>query len=359
MATPGNTPPPFGTAEWYSTSTGPLHQMMSPDQYSGDSVGSGLEFAFGTAFPEAVGGYPFAYNFTGLGSNGGNFLERIGIASTEKSDRVLGTNYFLPKTNSNGTLMKCAANSSGGCAGKQVHTYIQGYPSKPMGSLPGFVDLLTHFNPGMVSDAIYDAVTHTEPTCAPVTLPVGSALNQCTDTRYSSPGTQLGYRPDVTSASAAADVHAACVAKCASVPSTNVDNCNRECERFWWEGTFCVPTEKSSVAITANKCGREASGTRTMTYKVPYGKTTATGGGSEASMTYSAATQQQSLQNISQNGVKKESFTPVTPPTRPPTLHPASCHQPLAVSVHLSVLVAVLLLAVVVVLVARCCASSS
>lgn len=298
MPDASNAPPSFGSVQYWTSVDSPLKQIASPNQWNGSSMLDGIGFAMGTAVPQATGGYMFAYNFTGLGSNTGDFLSKMGIASTTDSDRVLGSNFFLPMKNSDGGPMTCAETSTGGCGGKQVHTYIQGYPSKPMGALPGVVDAITHLNPGMFLDAMYDAFTDTSPRCERITLPVGSALNQCTSTTYSHASTDLGYRPDVSGPAEAANVYNACKNGCSDVAMDDADNCIRQCGQFWWTETQCVPQTKDKTTIDTNHCGRGNGAQSEVGYDIPSGGLKATGGGAKASMTYSSEAQKTRMSGI-------------------------------------------------------------
>lgn len=281
-----NTPPEFGTAEWYQANTSPLKQMMSPVRYNGDSAMGGLSYSLGTGLP-LLSGYMFAYPLSGVGSNSGNWFEKAGIASTENSDRVLGTNYFLPMNDVNGKRMTCSSDSPAPCANKPVFTYMQLYPSEPMGILPAVVDGLTHMNPGMFLDAMYDAWTDHAPTCEYKKLPVGSGLNQCIG--------NAGYQPAITADPASAPaIYKACMDAC-SPPSDDTQlhpNCYRACEQIWWEEGQCVPTTSSTVNLTTNQCSRGSPSVDKRIYKMPYGGIKAKGGGSSKSMTYGSVTDQ-------------------------------------------------------------------
>ena len=151
----------FGKFKWLHKKSGPLKQMMSPIRFQGgNDSGKGVDYFLGTAIPNTIG-YPIAYSFTGLGSNQGGWFSKMGVASTKESDRVLGANYFLPMIDKDQKPMICSSDSEDGCGGAQMHTYIQQYPSKPMGLLPAVVDGITHMIPECFG--IDDALTESKP----------------------------------------------------------------------------------------------------------------------------------------------------------------------------------------------------
>lgn len=308
---PDAPPPTYGTPEWFTSVDSHLKQMASPSAFRGRSIGAGLNYTFGTTLPLAVGGYPFAYNFTGRGSNNGGFLQKLGIASESESDRTLGSNYFLPMRNKEGGLMKCGSRSKSGCGGQTAHVYIQGYPSEPMGALPAVFDGLTHMNPSMFFDALKDSLFDVAPTCEKVTLPVGSSLNMCRKAAHGDyTGRNLGFQPDVQSPAQAHAINEECLQGCANASFTEMDNCRRDCNRLWWEESKCVPAAKRTIDLKANQCGRRGNGKRGMTYGVPSGSSKSDDGNPVA---YSASSQRQSMKGISSNGVSKpassDSFT--------------------------------------------------
>ena len=276
----------FGTFKWLHKKSGPLKQMMSPIRFQGgNDAGKGIDYFLGTGLPNTIG-YPIAYSFTGLGSNQGGWFSKMGVASTKESNRVLGANYFLPMIDKDQKPMICSSDSEDGCGGAQMHTYIQQYPSKPMGLLPAVVDGITHMNPGMFLDAMYDALTESKPKCRRVTLPVGSGLNQCTSTTFISPSIPLGYQPGVTEPCGASAIYDKCKSKCATVNLYDRNNCNRECEQIWWEESQCVPVTKSTDTITANQCMRGPNKADEKQYEIPYGGKPAKDGGSAKSMSF-------------------------------------------------------------------------
>lgn len=273
-----SSPPSFGTSEWYAKVDSPIKHMSSPTAYEGNSVAGGLDFAFGTAIPQAVGGYMYAYNFSGMGSNTGDFLSQLGISSVRNSDRTLGSNFYLPMKDSDGNVMSCGTGSKDGCAGEPANTYIQGYPSVPMGTMPAVVDGIVHLNPGMFLDAMYESVLKKSPTCERVTLPVGSSLNTCLNSTYGKgKKMSLGYQPHVDGPASAQAVNRKCLKVCASSAETDeMDNCRRECNRIWWEETRCVPQTESTSIIRADKCNRESDTSQkgkmgVVNYKIPRG----------------------------------------------------------------------------------------
>jgi len=346
---PDNTPPKYGTPKWFTTIDSPLKQMSSPNAYKGDSLGGGLDYTFGTALPLAVGGYPFAYNFTGLGSNSGDFLQKLGIASETSSDRTLGSNYFIPLKDRQGDNLKCNVRSKGGCSGKDAHMYIEGHPSTTMGTLPAMLDGLANMNPSIVFEALADSLLDLEPTCEEVTLPVGSSLNMCREAEYGDfKGQDLGFQPNVGSPEQAQTVNSRCLEGCTKASFTDIDNCRRDCNRLWWEETSCVPAGKHSKLVQANQCGRRDSNVGRTMYTLPTG----TKPRKTKSISYSPAKQRSSMKGIRPDG-NSESFVSLPRHQqhnqRPPQCHPSIGITPKPVG-HFavcSVVAVVVLLAVI------------
>ena len=312
---PDNVPPKYGTSEWFATVDSPMKQMSSPVSYKGDSLTGGLEFTFGTALPLAVGGYPFAYNFTGLGSNNGGFLEKLGIADASDSDRTLGSNYFLPLKDRDGEALQCSSRSSSECRNQTANMYIEGHPSATMGTLPAMLDGVVNMNAGAIFEALEDSLLNIKPKCERVTLPVGSSLHMCRKAKYGDfKGQDLGFQPNVSNPTEAQSVNSRCLEGCAKASFTEMDNCRRDCNRLWWEESRCVPVGKYKKPIEANQCKRSSSGAENTTYTLPTGKKPK----KATSVAYSPSAQKTSLKGIRPNGNTESFVSPSTPPPPPP-----------------------------------------
>ena len=254
----------FGTYDWFQQQT-VVKQISCPSIESKTDGEDGLGFTFGTAMPELIG-YLFAYNFSGLGNNQGDFFSKMGFESVDQSNRVLGYNYFLPLM-SKGKPQLCSTDSLSGCNSgtDAAYLYIRSYPTAPAGNMFAIVDDLMDINPGSMLQAMFSEAMGEAPQCKQVTLPVGSSMNFCGNPN----NVQLGYQ---TSLAAAQETNNACLEACTKNDSNNqskLNNCQKNCARLWWTESKCVPVPASTIKVTYPTC----NGNNTMSFDIPFGST--------------------------------------------------------------------------------------
>lgn len=248
----------------------------------------GVGFMLGTSLPEMIG-YMFAYNFSGLGKNDGNFFDKLGFNfDLSESKRMMGYNYFLD-VNSSITkpedMILCNA-ASGPCAGKKPSYYIRNYPISPGGNLTfAMFDDIYDLNPVSVMKSMFMSAVPGGISCKKVTLPVGSNFDFCG--KQVDNGPKLGYQPQfkhdhVNSPNAQISNNekinqfvSDCYSRCASFwnpqnkPKFIMDNCRRDCRRIWWEETHCIGTPSyESRDVSYTTCDRQPG---TKTYNIPLG----------------------------------------------------------------------------------------
>ena len=242
----------------------------------------GVGFMLGTSLPEMIG-YMFAYNFSGLGNNDGNFFDKLGFNfDVSESKRMMGYNYFL---NVNSAIV-CNA-TSGPCAGKNPSFYIRNYPISPGGNLTfAMFDDIYDLNPVSVMKSMFTSAMPGGISCKKVTLPVGSNFDFCG--KQVDDGPMLGYQPqfkhdNVNSPNtkfandeAINKFVSDCYGKCATYWNNQqdslpfqMDNCKRDCRRIWWEETHCIGTPSyESNDVNYTTCGRTPG---SKTYNIPLG----------------------------------------------------------------------------------------
>lgn len=313
------------------TSSGSLlKQIECPSQAVGPYAPfTGLGFMLGTAFPEMIG-YMFAYNFSGLGSNDGDFWGKMGFMDLHDSKRILGYNYFQPM-NSPSTAqkdqVKCSE-TSGACAGKAPFLYIRGYPTSNSGNLSFaiFEDVLD-LNPAMLIQAMFSAVEPGGPKCEQITMPVGSNFNFCMKqadyqppkdgetTPPVIPGAQLGYQEAMQGGNAGAITQhiEKCENYCVQMYGADPmpfkrDNCVKDCSRIWWEETRCALKPLYTETVSYPKCDASGSVASHTSYDIPIGKDN-----SKSAQGKNSSSVDISKQVGNPNGASTDSFQNYTP----------------------------------------------
>lgn len=122
-----------------------------------------------------------------------------GSSISDKCNNLFGNQYVI-KTN-----IKCNADSPGGCAGEDVHEYIDNVGSynfitgryeKKMGVIPASINSATKINPVGLIQSFYD---ETEPTCEKKHVKCNVVKSEDIESKYVGMTSPLCFRKDASS----------------------------------------------------------------------------------------------------------------------------------------------------------------